>query len=261
MTQKSKMLIAYDGTEYSGWQIQPGETLTIQELIQNSLSTLIREKINIVGSGRTDAGVHALGQVAHFRSTKEFDHDAILFRLNSMLPNAIRILSLEAADEDFHAQKSAKSKTYHYHLWLEDVVDPFRRLYVHQCRNRIDLELLKAAANEFVGTHNFSSFTNSATKGSAGRNPVRTIHEIRIVPQVGGVRLEFKGNGFLYKMVRNIVGSLIQIGSGRRPIEEIQELFKAKDRRLAASGAPARGLFLVCVDYSLDSKESKPRIV
>ncbi len=207
-----KLTIAYDGTNYSGWQIQPNAT-SIQELIQNALKIYLhKERVILIGSGRTDAGVHALAQVAHFRCPEEVDLFRLLSALNGILPRDIRITDAEQVDDAFNSRYSALGKIYHYHLYLERVMDPFRRLYCWQVRRKLDLPLLKKSAACFVGTHNFASFANESHEGSAGKNPVRTIDRLDIIEEPGGLRLEFEGNGFLYKMVRNIVGTMGRCG-------------------------------------------------
>ena len=240
--------LTYDGTNYSGWQIQPN-ALSIQELIQKALEVLVREPISLVGSGRTDAGVHALNQVAHFTSSCEQDVHRLCRSLNGMLPKDIRCTQISAVALSFHAQKSAVKKEYHYVLCLEPIVPPFQRLYCHHMPYTIDLSLMNEAAILFTGTHDFSSFANSQHHGSAGKNPVRTIYRLDLVEWEYGIRLEFEGNGFLYKMVRNIVGMLLEVAAGKRALSDIHRLFAAKDRRQAPLAAPARGLFLVKVHY------------
>lgn len=244
-----KLTIAYDGTNYSGWQIQPNST-SIQELIQNAVRTFLRQDVIIIGSGRTDAGVHAVGQVAHFKCDSEIDLFRFFGSLNGMLPRDIRVLSVEKAPLDFHAQRSAISKTYHYNLYLDRVQSPFKRLYSWHIHEKCDLILLKEAASYFIGKHNFSSFANEASEGCASRNPVRTIQQLDVVVDTHDLCLVFSADGFLYKMVRNIVGTLIEVSTGKRSIEEIPIIFKAEDRKSAGQAAPPHGLFLMHVDYA-----------
>jgi tRNA pseudouridine38-40 synthase len=250
MLHRYKLLISYDGTHYAGWQNQPHD-VTIQSLIENALSSILKEKIHIFGAGRTDSGVHALAQVAHFTLAQPLPlkEQRLFAALNGLLPHDIRILDVKEVSPLFHAQKSATRKIYHYHLWLQRPISPFYRLYRHYPYEKINLEILKQAAACFTGTKDFTTFANSSQEGSASKNAVRTIFRLDVVEQEGGVRLEFEGNGFLYKMVRNIVGTLLDVASGKRSLDEIERLFLAKDRRLASMAAPARGLFLVNVDY------------
>ncbi len=238
----------YDGTAYSGWQIQP-HSLSVQQLVQDAVRTLVREEVNVIGSGRTDAGVHALCQVAHFRTTSQHDATSLLKGLNGLLPKDIRVKEVQEVENSFHAQKSATGKEYHYRFAIGPYVSPFHRNYVWHLTYRLDLELLKSAAALFVGTHDFRSFANSANKGAAAKNSVRTITKLEFVPTDEGFTLVFVGNGFLYKMVRNIVGSLIQVASGKKPLSYISDTFNAKDRRVACMSAPPQGLFLMKVYY------------
>lgn len=243
-----KLTIAYDGTAYCGWQIQPNG-ISIQEIIQEKASIISRNKIRLVGSGRTDAGVHALGQVANFYSPYIPDLYRFQGSLNALLPPDIRILNTVEVDNTFHAQYSPISKTYHYHLHLDHVEDPFKRLYRLHVRNKIDLNLLKESAALLIGTHDFTSFANESHLGSACRDPIRTLLRLELVEQPGGARLEFEGDGFLYKMVRNLVGTLLEIATGKRFKEDLLIILAAKDRKFAGQAAPPHGLFLMKVEY------------
>ncbi len=243
-----KLIIAYDGTCYSGWQIQPNAS-SIQQVLQNVLKILLRTSVPVIGSGRTDAGAHAYGQVAHFKHTQFLDLSRFLLSLNGILPRDIRIKKIEPVSLDFHAQYSAIGKEYHYYLHLDPVMDPFRRLYCWHIHQKIDLDTLVKGSTYFVGTHDFTSFANEAHTGSAAHDPIRTLYRLDIKNIEEGVRFEFEGDGFLYKMVRNIVGTLVEAASGKRPLEEIQTILEMKDRRRAGIAAPSRGLFLVRVDY------------
>lgn len=243
-----KMLIAYDGTNYCGWQVQPNG-ISIQELIQKAMSVILRQEVTIVASGRTDAGVHARGQVAHFHSDVPFDLYRFHGSLNALLPVDIRILAIVEAPAHFHAQYSPIGKIYYYHLHLDRVQDPFRRLYSLHVREQISLDLLQEAAKVFIGTHDFTSFANEAHLGSASRDPVRTLRRLDIIDQPGGVRLEFEADGFLYKMVRNIVGTLVEAAAGKHTVPDLNVMLAAKDRKKAGQAAPPHGLFLMHVIY------------
>lgn len=245
---KYKMTIAYDGTMYSGWQIQPN-AVTIQEVIENALKVVLPTPSNVWASGRTDAGVHAEGQVAHFKTSIDLDLRKFRRSMNGLLPPDIRIMSVEPVDSEFHAQFSAKSKVYHYHITLKGCHSPFTRLYSYLIHTGFDMDRLKRAISHFLGEHDFTTFANSATEGSAAKNPVRTIYRIDIVPEPHGFRLEFEGNGFLYKMVRNITGVLVECARGKRDPDSIPALLEARDRRKIGIAAPARGLFLAEVKY------------
>lgn len=245
---KYKFTLAYDGTQYGGWQVQTNTT-SIQTLVEAALSTALRSPKTVVASGRTDAGVHALGQVAHFEHDQTIDLHRLLASMNGLLADDIRVLHLDPAADDFHARYSAKSKIYHYHLHLDRTLDPFKRLYSTHVLHPIDLSLLEKAASAFVGTHDFTSFANEADSGSAAKNPIRTIKRLDILHEPGGIRLEFEADGFLYKMVRNITGTLLDITAGKIRFEALPEIFAAKDRRLSGKAAPPQGLFLVKVQY------------
>lgn len=241
-----KLTIAYDGTNYSGWQVQKNGQ-SIQSLIQKALITALRHPLDLTGSGRTDAGVHAHGQTAHFDTDTHFDPSRLRISLNALLPPDIRIFQIEPTFPDFHARYSAQSKIYHYHLHLEPISDPFTKLYRHQVFGPCDLNELKLGAKAFLGTHDFTSFAN--TKEEAEKDAVRTIYRLDVVEQKGGVRLEFEGDGFLYKMVRNITGTLLDVAAGKIDPLQIPQIVAARDRRKAGQTAPARGLFLMEVVY------------
>jgi tRNA pseudouridine38-40 synthase len=241
-----KLTIAYDGTNYCGWQVQKNAQ-SIQSLIQKALQTALRHPLDLTGSSRTDAGVHANGQTAHFDTDVAIDLGKLRISLNALLPTDIRISEITPTAPDFHARYSATSKIYHYHLHLDPISDPFTKLYRNQIYGPLDLEKLKSAIPYFLGTHDFTSFAN--VKEEPQSNAVRTIKRIDIVPQKGGLRLEFEGDGFLYKMIRNITGTLLDVAAGKLKSEEIQTIFESKDRCKARSTAPAHGLFLHQIIY------------
>jgi len=245
---KYKMTIAYDGTHYGGWQVQPNAP-SIQALIEHALGVILRLPIPIIGSGRTDAGVHALGQIAHFVTDNPIDISKTIASLNGMLSDEIRILEIIEVPLNFHARYSALSKTYHYRLHLKKIPDPFNKHYAYHVPHPVDVDLLKEAASQFIGVHDFTSFANEASRGTAAKDAMRTLHRLDIVEEPGGVRLEFEGDGFLYKMVRNIVGTLLDICAGKIDKEQIPKIFSKKDRRLAGRTAPPHGLYLVAVKY------------
>lgn len=247
---KYKLLLSYDGTRYSGWQIQDNAQ-SIQTHVQTALTTALRQNIPIVGSGRTDSGVHALEQVAHFVYEKKLDLKKLLHSLNGLLPLDIRVHGLVPAPVDFHARYSAKSKIYRYHLHLKPVANPFTRLYSYHIPYPLDLPLMKKAASFFIGPHNFTSFSNEAHLGSAARDPVRNLYRLEIIETEQGLFFELEADGFLYKMVRNIVGTLLEVARGKLPLEKIPEIFEALDRRAAPATAPPHGLFLIKVLYPL----------
>lgn len=244
-----KLLIAYDGTPFHGWQVQ-NNAESIQELIQKALTLILREPTKIIGSGRTDSGVHALGQVAHFHTEIDFMPFRVLGSLNGLLPPEIRILALDEVSPTFHAQHSAIGKIYRYHISLNPVLSPFIRGRCWHIPYNVSLQEMIRASRKLLGTHDFTSFANEAHEGSAAKDPVRTIQRIDFLENNGELSIEFEGDGFLYKMVRNIVGTLVEVGSGKIQAEEIEEILAKKDRKAAGASAPPQGLFLVKVHYA-----------
>lgn len=242
------LTIAYDGTAYCGWQVQKN-ALSIQSLVQKALETALRVKVDLTGAGRTDAGVHAYGQTAHFETDVLFDLGKLLVSLNALLPPDIRILSLRPVAADFHARYSAKGKVYHYHLHLDRISSPFTAPYRFHLLEKVSIEKLREGAKLFLGKRNFASFANAAHRGSASRDPVRTLLRFDVVAQPGGVRFELEADGFLYRMVRNLVGTLIDFACERCTEKEIGEMFLFPDRRRAGFAAPPQGLFLMEVKY------------
>ncbi len=248
-----KLTIAYDGTDYAGWQVQKN-ALSIQEQIQNVLSTILRVPTKIYGAGRTDSGVHALGQCAHFVHHTTLPCKKILLSLNGLLPSSIRIVDMVEVPSDFHARFSALRKVYHYHLHCQNPPDLFQARYAYVLPFTINIPLLVQAAQVFVGTHDFSSFTN---RGGNNKSFVRTIYRIDVVPEPGGFRLEYEGNGFLYQMVRNITGVLLDVCRGKMNLSDIAVLFAARDRRKVGMAAPPHALFLCEIMYQkIDAKDS-----
>lgn len=245
-----KLTLTYDGSSYCGWQIQPN-ALSIQEVIQEALSTLFGEKVSVLASGRTDAGVHAYEQIAHFRSEKKYEVKKLLFSLNGILPFDIRILKVEKVPNTFHARFSAKAKIYRYHLHLDHVHAPFKKPYSFHIRKKLDHELMKRGAKHLIGTHNFKAFANKQEKGSAKYSPIKTIYRIELIKESEtNYYFEIHGNGFLYKMVRNIVGTLLDCGLNRIAPEDVKRILLSEDRKQASRAAPAHGLFLTKVFYN-----------
>ena len=241
-----KLTIAYEGTRYCGWQVQPNG-VSIQKTVQNALETILRHPIALSGAGRTDAGVHALGQVAHFDTEHAMEPSRLRLALNALLPSDIRIIAAESVADEFHARYSALGKIYHYHLHLDPSILPHLRLYRTRVFGSFHCAALREAAVLFLGTHDFRSFANGS--GKSLEDSVRTLMRLDVIEQKGGVRLEFEGDGFLYKMVRNIVGTLLEVASGRRAPKSVCELFNGKERVRAGATAPPYGLFLVSVKY------------
>lgn len=245
-----RMTVQYDGTAYSGWQIQP-QGLTIQSELQDALRTFFQEPVAVTGSGRTDTGVHAKGQVVHFRRSQPVDTHRLLRACNGLLARDIRVVEVCEAPAAFHARYSATGKIYHYHLHMNPVEDPFTRRYSWHMWRDVNTAALSDAAQVLVGTHDFSAFANEVTRGCAAKNPVRTMSRIDVVVTEEGVRLEFEANGFLYKMVRNIVGTLVELCSDKSidPVETMTEILASKDRSCGGATAPPHGLFLMKVHY------------
>ena len=243
-----KLTLSYDGTNYCGWQVQANAT-SIQTLVQKALETILRHPISLTGAGRTDAGVHALGQTAHFDTSVSIDPDRLRYSTNALLPADIRIIKIEPVPDDFHARYWATGKIYYYHLQLDPVCDPITRLYRTPVYGKFDRIAFQLAAQQFLGTRDFIAFANESHKGTAARDSIRTLKRLDIVEERGGLRLEFEGDGFLYKMVRNITGTLLDVAAHRRSSRQIAALLQEKNRRLSGSTAPAQGLFLVQVHY------------
>ena len=237
--------ICYDGTRYRGWQRLPGTDNTIQGRLETALSRILGEEIEVCGSGRTDAGVHAMHQIANFHCRSAMPCGEILSQLRRYLPEDIGIYSCKDASERFHARLNAKSKTYRYRIWNSDAPCVFERRFVAVFPQPLDLERMRAAAALLTGTHDFSAFcANPRMKKST----VRCLEVIDICPVGEEIQLSFTGNGFLYNMVRILTGTLIEAGTGARSVESIPQLFGAK-REQAGFLAPAAGLCLMEVSY------------
>ncbi|MBN4066612.1 tRNA pseudouridine(38-40) synthase TruA [Simkania negevensis] len=244
-----KLIIAYDGRRYAGWQIQPNAT-TIQAVVADAIQIITREKVKLIGSSRTDSEVHSLGQTANFRCSTLLDLLTTQRSLNGLLPSDIRIVDFSQVELSFHSQYDTKGKVYHYRLCCHPVLLPFDKGFAYHLRQPLNLEDMQQGASSFIGTHDFSSFANNANRGNAAQNPVRTLSRIDLVEENNGIiRLEFEGTGFLYKMVRNIVGTLIEIGKGKLSPTDIPHIIDARDRRQAPATAPGYGLWLIKVDY------------
>lgn len=241
-----KMTIAYDGSRYKGWQrLGDGEN-SIQGKIETVLSRLLKKEIQIIGSGRTDAGVHARGQVANFHCKKTLEMDVFLGELNHYLPEDISIVSLDKVDDKFHARYNAQSKTYRYYILQKGVHDPFVRKYALHIPEFLDIEAMEEAAGMVVGEHDFTTFTNAKSKK---KSMVRCIDRLDIFPEDDYLVLEFEGNGFLHNMVRRLTGTLIQIGLNQVQPSAMKKYLEAKDRRKVTYVAESKGLFLQSVKY------------
>ena len=241
-----QLLLQYDGTKLNGWQKQGNTENTIQGKLEAILERTYGTYIEVHGSGRTDAGVHALGQVANFHAPAVFSTEEIKKTLNEYLSKDIRVLQVKVAEERFHARLSAKAKTYEYRIDNGEIANPFTRKYTMREEQPLNLKDMRAAAEKFLGTHDFKSFcANKKMKKST----VRTISSIVIEENEGLVVIRYNGNGFLYNMVRILTGTLIEVGRGLRTPEQITDVILAKDRGAAGFTAPAQGLFLKEVFY------------
>jgi tRNA pseudouridine38-40 synthase len=249
--QRYYLELAYDGNGFCGWQRQKQEN-SIQANLEECISTILKQQTHLTASGRTDAGVHALKQVAHFDYSENLDDYRFLKALNGLTHHNIQIKKILAVDESFHARYSAKAKTYHYHVWTDRFPSPFLKGYRYHHKGPLSIEVLQQAIPYFIGEKNFSSFSNSQNEGACKKNPIRNLYRLDFKEQEGGFRLELESNGFLYKMVRNIVGTLIDVSRGRLELSDIEKILKAKDRKLAGKAAAAHGLFLYDVSYDLE---------
>ena len=237
--------ICYDGTRYRGWQRLPGKDDTIQGKLETALSRILGEPIEISGSGRTDAGVHARGQVANFHCESTMSAPEILQNLRRYLPEDIGIYSCRDVSERFHARLNAKEKTYCYRIWNSEAPCVFDRRFVAVMPEQLDISAMEQAARHLMGQHDFAAFCGNA---KMKKSTVRYIRSITITRQGEELRLEFTGNGFLHNMVRILVGTLVEVGRGERDPESIPQLFGGK-RAEAGFLAPPQGLCLMEVYY------------
>ncbi|SDC50574.1 tRNA pseudouridine38-40 synthase [Pelagirhabdus alkalitolerans] len=239
--------VTYDGTYYAGYQIQPNQT-TIQSTIEKALMKLHKgETIRIYASGRTDAGVHALGQTFHFDSSLSIPLENWTRALNSLLPADIVVTNVREVGDHFHARYNVKQKTYQYMIDNAPIPDPFQRHYMHHVKHELDLNAMKEACSYLEGEHDFSAFcaANHTVKGSK----VREIYLAHIEKEGHTIRFTVSGSGFLYNMVRIIVGTLMAIGEGKMPPETMQKIIASKDRSNAGKTAAPQGLYLKEVEY------------
>ena len=246
MPRNIRLVLEYDGSRYHGWQRQRGD-LSIQQVLEEALERLTGEPIKLIGSGRTDAGVHALGQVANFRTNRTIPLKAFHEGLNSTLPYDIAVLEAREAPPEFHARKSALSKTYEYRILNRPSRSPLHHHYGWWLSQPLDLDAMAAAAEFLPGEHDFTAFRAS---GSGNRHPVRRMDAGRLAdPSRRLAPLQLTGNGFLRGMVRSLVGTMVEIGKGKAKPELLAELLASGERRRAGPTAPGRGLYLVEVAY------------
>lgn len=245
ITRNIKLTIQYDGTRYAGWQFQKNAR-SIQEAIQDAIKDITGESVNLIGSGRTDAGVHAEAQVANFRTRSKIPLKNIQMALNSALADDIVISRAEEAGPKFNAQHDARSKIYRYAVVNNDFVNPLIRRCAAKCFYQIDIDLMKKAAKILTGRHDFTSFQ---TVDGVEKDAVRTIEYIKFEKCKDMVYIYMKADGFLYNMARAIVGTLIEVGRGKYSIDYVREILKKRDRRCSGPTMPAKGLCLVRVFY------------
>ena len=243
-----KLLISYDGTDFSGWQRQP-DRRTVQQVLEEAIGRLTGVEPPTNASGRTDAGVHALGQVVHFYTASEHSPNVFVKALNAMLPPDVRVKEAADVPQSFHATLDARSKRYRYVIDNHPVADPFQLRYSDHVYQRLDVDAMHRAAQALKGRHDFHSFeTNWPNRTSS----VRTIHDIAATREGHMVRVEVEADGFLYNMVRSITGTLVLVGLGRWTESRVADALAAEDRREAGPTAPPQGLFMVKVRYAGD---------
>lgn len=240
-----KLIVAYDGTNYCGWQIQDNG-ITIEEVLNRELSRLLNEDIKIIGASRTDSGVHALGNVAVFDTETRIPAEKISFALNQRLPDDIRITNSCQVPDDFHPRFCDTIKTYEYKIWNDRFPNPLVRLYSKFVYFNIDIERMERAAAYLVGEHDFKSFCSPRTQVE---NTVRTVTEISFSKEGNMITMRIRGTGFLYNMVRIIMGTLLKCGMGMYEPEHVKEILEARDRAKAGPKAEACGLTLVGIEY------------
>lgn len=240
-----KIVIEYHGKGFNGWQRQP-DKLNIQGEIERAIEEITGEKVDLIASGRTDAGVHSLGQTANFKIESEFPLDKIPIALNSKLKNSIRILSAEEMPERFHSRYSVKSKRYRYIINNSPYGSAIYRELEFHIPQKLDIEKMKEATKYFEGEHDFKAFKAS---GTSSKSSVRTIYKAEVIEDGDRINIELTGNGFLYNMVRIISGTLVDVGLGKIKPEDVKDIIESKDRKKAGKTLPPQGLYLVEVIY------------
>ena len=245
MSKRVFMKIAYDGTNYCGWQIQING-ITVEEVINRELTSLLGEEIAVIGASRTDSGVHAMANVAVFDTETRIPAEKICFALNQRLPDDIRIIESKEVPADFHPRYCNSTKTYQYKILNRKIPIPTERLYSHFVYMDLDIDKMKEAAKYIVGEHDFKSFCSTRTQVE---NTVRTVYSLDVDKKEDMIYITISGNGFLYNMVRIIVGTLMKVGLSVYPPEHVKEIIDACDRNVAGPKAPAKGLTLLGIDY------------
>lgn len=245
MKRRIRLRVAYDGTNYHGWQIQ-NNAVSVEGTLLKALQELLQEDIELIGASRTDAGVHAMGNVAVFDTAARIPTEKIAYALNARLPEDIVVQSGEEVPDDFHPRYASSRKTYEYRILNTKFPDPILRKYMHFYYGKLDVESMKEAAVCIVGEHDFASF---CAAGAQVQTTVRRVYGLDIRKEKDVITLSICGNGFLYNMVRIIAGTLIEVGSGKIPPGQMQAIIDGCDRSLAGATAPARGLHLIKIEY------------
>lgn len=240
-----RLIVAYDGTNYHGWQIQKN-AITVEEILQQALCDLLQEPIELVGASRTDAGVHARGNVAVFDTHTRIPAEKIAIAVNQRLPEDIRVMQSEEVEEQFHPRYAESEKTYEYHISNVPIQLPTRRLYSYFVYLPLDVEKMLEAAKLFVGEHDFAGFCSAK---SQVQTTVRTIYDCQVEKEGDEICIRVRGNGFLYNMVRIIAGTLVEVGLGRRKLSTVSQAIEKADRSLAGPTAPPEGLTLIKIEY------------
>lgn len=242
-----KLVIEYDGKEFNGWQKQPTK-LNIQGTIEQAIKIVTGEEVDLTASGRTDAGVHAFGQVANFKTNSNIPTDKIAIALNSNLKKSIRIISAEEVDERFHSRLTCKKKTYRYVINNSEILSAIYRNLETHIPQKLNIEKMKEAVKYFEGEHDFKAFKAS---GTSSKSSVRTIYKAEVIEMPNNrIYIELTGNGFLYNMVRIIAGTLVEVGLNKITPEEVNNIIDSKDRNLAGKTLPPNGLYLINVEYN-----------
>lgn len=244
-----KLTVAYDGTDFAGWQVQP-EAATVQGTLSLAIGRITGEKVLPQGSGRTDAGVHALAQVATIQTESVIPAANLVVALNDVLPASIRVLGVEEVAAEFHPRKSARAKTYRYRIYRDAICPPFLARYVWHYPYPLDEGAMRGAAPLVEGEHDFTSFAAvDPERGREGVSNVRRIFSSRWSREASELIYEVQGNGFLHHMVRNLIGTFLLVGKGTLSLDDVTRILQAKDRSAAGATAPASGLYLVNVEY------------
>ena len=241
-----KIIIQYDGTRYKGWQVQRSTDMTIQGKIQDVLSAMTGQNIEVIGSGRTDAGVHALGQVANFHIPEGYSTEYILDYLNQYLPMDIAVIDIEEVDERFHARYHAVEKTYMYRIHRSAIPNVFERKYMYTYTEELDIDAMRKAGKLMLGTHDFMAFCGNK---KMKKYTVRTVKSILIEEKDNEILISYTGDGFLQQMIRIMTGTLIEVGNGSKKPKDITEIIESKMRKNAGFTVPAEGLCLKKVVY------------